>query len=189
MKLVSGIFLVLLSLGIITATYFPLLKNEIEYQQWHIQIENYPETAITPLYTDFGLVIPKLNINAKVIKDVDPYIPSIYQKALTQGVAHAKGTVLPGQEGNTFIFSHSSENFYQALHYNSIFYLLPKLEIGDKIILYYEDQPYEYTVTSKQIVSPDDTAFLENDTKVKTLTLMTCYPPGLNSQRFIIVAN
>lgn len=186
MKRIIGVLLVSVSLIILFATYFPLARNEVEYQVSKVQ--GYKTKEIEPLYPDFGIVIPKINVNAKVVRDVDPYDPNIYQKMLTQGVAHAKGSALPGEEGNIFIFSHSSENFYQALQYNSIFYLLPKLDIGDDIKIYYQNHEFDYKVCQKKIVDPSDIQYLTNSVDSRTLTLMTCYPPGTDFKRYIIVA-
>lgn len=187
MKLFVGITLVVISLAIIVATFFPLASAEVKYQIKSTQKQEVSD--VQPIYPDFGIIIPKLDINAKVIKDVDPYNAKIYQKALTQGVAHAKGTALPGENGNVFIFSHSSENFYDAVRYNSIFYLLNKLEIGDTVSVYYENNRYDYHVTTKKIINPSDTTYLTTQTDKPQLTLMTCYPPGTNLKRLIIIAN
>ena len=164
-----------------------MAKDEIRYQI--IKAQGQTKKELVPLNTDFGIVIPSLGINAKVVKNVNPLDPAIYQKALTQGVAHAQGTVLPGENGNTFIFSHSSENFYEATRYNSIFYLLPKVAVGDTITLYYQTNRYDYHVTEKKIVDPSDTSYLYKKSDKPMLTLMTCYPPGTNFKRYIVVAN
>jgi len=190
MKLFLGIFLVLISAVIIVVTYYPIAEAEIIYQLDKFK-EATPENVkeIVPLYPEFGIVVPKLKINSKVIKNVNPFDANIYQKALTQGVAHAKGTALPGDDGNIFIFSHSSENFYEATRYNSIFYLLSKLEMGDTVTLYYQDERFDYNVAEKKIVTPDEVSYLSYESDKPQLTLMTCYPPGTNLKRLIIVAN
>jgi sortase A len=186
MKKIVGAFLVVFSLVILVATYFPLVKNEVNYQIIKSQGQKAEEAK--PLYPDFGIVIPKLGINAKVIKNVNPYDSKIYQVALTKGVAHAQGTALPGEKGNTFIFSHSSESFYEAIKYNSIFYLLTKLEIGDTISVYFESNRYDYQVSEKKVIESSDTKYLTAKSDKTMLTLMTCYPPGTNLKRFIVVA-
>jgi sortase A len=187
MKRFIGIFLVAASLMILVATYFPLLKNEVVYQV--NKVEGKKITDAQPLYPDFGIVIPKLDINAKVVKNVNPYDSKIYQKALTQGVAHAAGTALPGENGNTFIFSHSSESFYEAVRYNSIFYLLSKLEIGDTITLYFENTRFDYHVSEKKVIESGETKYLTAKSNKPMLTLMTCYPAGTNLKRLIVIAN
>lgn len=186
MKLIVGIFLVVVSLVIFGASLYPLVKNELVYQV--NQIEGKKIEDAKPLFPDFGIVIPKLSINAKVVKNVNPYDAAIYQKALTQGVAHAAGTALPGETGNIFIFSHSSENFYEAVRYNSVFYLLPKLETGDTITLYYNNNRFDYHVTEKKTVNPSEISYLSGNSKKQTLTLMTCWPPGTSFKRLIVIA-
>lgn len=187
MKVVAGYILIAIAVIIAVSTFGPIAKEEVVYKYRQVTNSNQVQ-VITPVDTDYTLVIPKLAINVKVVKEVDPYDPKIYQRALLKGVAHAKGTSLPGEEGNIFIFSHSSENFFEALRYNSIFYLLSKLNVGDEINIYYENNKHSYQVYDKEIVNPEDISYLKNATKEKTLTLMTCYPPGANFQRLVILA-
>ena len=187
MKRIVGVLLVAVSLAVLVATYLPLAENEVKYQLNKLEGKKIEDAK--PLYPDFGIVIPKLSINSRVIKNVNPYDAKIYQKALTRGVAHAQGTALPGENGNIFIFSHSSENFYEAVRYNSIFYLLPKLSIGDTITLYYENNRFDYHVAEKKIINSGEISYLSGNSEKPTLTLMTCYPLGTNLKRFIIVAN
>lgn len=146
------------------------------------------ERQIEPVDTYFGIVIPKINANASVVKDVDYKNPEEYQKALTRGVAHALGTKLPGQIGNVFIFSHSSVNFYEATRYNSIFYLLHKLEKGDSFYFVYDQELFEYKVTEKKIVDASAVEYLENLNGKKTATLMTCWPPGTSLRRLLVIS-
>ncbi|KXK09401.1 MAG: Sortase family protein [Microgenomates bacterium OLB23] len=130
----------------------------------------------------------KIAANAKVLKNIDPINPTVYQRALTKGVAHAKGTVLPGEGGNMFLFAHSSDNFYNANRYNSVFYLLNKLEPGDEIYIYYEGVKYTYTTTKKKIVNPEQVSYLRGKGTQEKLILMTCWPAGTTLKRLVIEA-
>lgn len=187
MKYFLGVALIVFAIFILGGTYLPVLRNEINYDLGKYQQRLGPK-AIEPVDTNFGIVIPKINANARVIKDVDPYDPKIYQQALTKGVAHAKGSALPGEKGNIFLFSHSSSDFINATKYNSIFYLLTKLEKGDQIRLYYQTKSYVYLVEDKKIVNSDAITYLTNQTNKESLTLMTCWPPGTSLKRLIITA-
>lgn len=187
MKLFFGYLLIGLGILMPILLFTPIAKNEIQYQVRQISSRG-QVNEVTPVNEDFALVIPKLAINAFVVKDVNPFDEKIYQKALTQGVAHAKGSALPGQTGNTFIFSHSSQNFFEAQKYNSIFYLLGKLSQGDEINIYYEKIKYSYIVTDIKIVDPKYISFMKAFGDSKILTLMTCYPPGTNFKRLIVKA-
>ena len=146
------------------------------------------ESVITPKDINAGIVIPKIRANASVVWEVDPYNEKIYQWALTKGVAHAKGSVYPGEIGTVFIFSHSSQDFLTANRYNSVFYLLTKLKKGDEIYLFYKGKPFVYTVTGHVIVKPDAVSLLTKKTSQKELTLMTCWPPGTTLERYIVTA-
>jgi len=135
----------------------------------------------------FSIIIPKIGANSKVISDVDSQDSKVYQVALTEGVAHAKGTAYPGQTGNSFFFAHSSDNFYNANRYNSIFYLLNKMELGDFFYLVYKNWVYKYIVTETSIVEPEEVRYLENNTDKKMATLMTCWPAGTTISRLVVV--
>lgn len=168
-------------------TFYPVLKEEIRYTAITRPKNAQKRAKIKPINTDFGIVIPKINANAKIVLNVNPYHEQIYQKALTQGVAHAEGTSLPGQIGNTFIFAHSSGDWYTANRYNSIFYLLNKLEKNDEISIYYQKQEYKYKVIDKKIVEASEIDYLTRRSAIKTVTLMTCWPPGTTLKRLIVV--
>ena len=187
MKYLLGIGLIIFAFIILGGTFIPILQQEINYDLSKYQSSNEIK-ELKPLDTDFGILIPKIGANAHVVKGVDPYNPTIYQEALTKGVAHAKGSVLPGQIGNIFLFSHSSSDFLNATRYNSVFYLLSKLEKSDTIKLFYEGKEYNYLVATKQVTESDAIQFLTYEAKAETLTLMTCWPPGTTLQRLLVFA-
>lgn len=138
---------------------------------------------------EFGLVIPKLGINVSVIQDVNPQNPKEYQKALSKGVAHAKGTSTPDALGNTFLFAHSSDTFLNANRYNAIFYLLNKMEPNDLFYVAYKGRLYKYFVVEKKVVAPTQIEYYHKPLPdyENTLTLMTCWPPATTLKRLVVV--
>lgn len=185
----------ILGICIIVLTFYPVISVELSYvlsRSNRASVTpsgtNTQDTAIIPVNAEFGIIIPKIQANARIIANVNPYDSRAYQVALTKGVAHAKDSALPGQNGNIFLFSHSSVNFYEANRYNSVFYLLTKLEKGDEIILYYHKNKFEYSVTDKKIVEPADVSYLAKGTLGDTVTLMTCWPPGTTFRRLVVLA-
>jgi len=182
-----GFVFIFLALLIFGFTFYSIISQEIHYR--FSVGKQQPVDSVKPVNSQFGIIIPKIQANASVIANVDPFNPQVYQQSLTRGVAHAQNSSLPDQPGNMFIFSHSSANFYQATRYNSIFYLLHKLVPGDQIIIYYQDNPYYYQVVSKQYVQPQAVEYLRSFSPQHTLTLMTCWPPGTTLKRLIIQAN
>jgi LPXTG-site transpeptidase (sortase) family protein len=183
--ILAGVILIIIALAIPASTFAPVFKAEINYQ---ISQKKQIPTEITPIDPEFSIIIPKINANTKVIKNVDPFDSKIYQRALTQGVAHAKDTSTPDKAGNTFIFAHSAGNWYQANQFNAVFYLLNKLETGDEIIVYYQSKKYIYSVDEIKFVKPDETNYLSNQLNTNKLTLMTCWPPGTTLKRLVVIS-
>ncbi len=136
----------------------------------------------------FSLVIPKINAAANIIPNVDGADKQNYLSALQNGIAHAKGTSFPGQDGRIFLFSHSTDSPANFAQYNAVFYLLRKLEKGDKIIVFFTAKKYVYEVTDKITASPADTHWLLPKLGEEELVLMTCDPPGTTWNRLLIVA-
>lgn len=187
----AGTALVVASVFVLLFTFLPVIKEEIKYQFLPKSSKNgLQETndVIYPVDEEFGIVIPKISANAKVIADVDWQDSNIYQRALTRGVAHAAGTAHPGEAGNVFIFSHSGVDFYEANRYNALFYLLNKLAQGDEIDIFYQKQKFVYRVVGQKIVAPENVEYLTGDKTKKTLTLMTCWPAGTTLRRLVVIA-
>jgi len=187
-KKLIGLIFIALALFFPIKTYWPVLTAEVNYQVFKKNTELVEGIKPIPIDSQFSIIIPKINANAKVVRNVNPYEPKEYQKALTQGVAHASGTATPDQNGNIFIFAHSATNWYQANQYNAVFYLLNKLETGDSIIIYFNNIPYNYSVDEIKFVKPTEVDYLSNQLNTNQLTLMTCWPPGTTLKRLIVVA-
>jgi len=129
------------------------------------------------------LVIPKIEVSAPIAWNVDD---SLLNQKLLEGVAHYKGTALPGESGNVFITGHSSYYSWVRSDYKDVFALLDKLNVGDKIYLQYNQKTFTYEVSSSKVVSPDKMEVLNSNIDY-TLTLMTCVPIGTNLNRLIVV--
>lgn len=185
--LTAGVSCIGIGLLLFILTFFPVINEEVRYDA--AQLAPKQTTGIQkPVNDQFGIMIPKIGANAAIIPNVDPYDSRVYQRALTKGVAHAKGSVFPGRVGNMFLFSHSSVNFYEALRFNSVFYLLNKLQPGDQIDIYFETKKFTYTIFESKLVDPNNVSYLMEKTNEKLLTLMTCWPPGTTFKRLIVRA-
>lgn len=178
-----GSLLIIASLILFVFIFAPVAKVEVNYAL------NKPKNLeIKPIDKEFGIVIPKIGANAKIIAEVDPYNANAYQVALTKGVAQAKGTAMPNEIGNMFLFSHSSANILEAARYNSVFYLLSKLKKDDEVDIYYKQQKYKYKVSEIKLVDAKDVSYLNPKSESKTLTLMTCWPAGTTYKRLLVIA-
>ncbi len=147
------------------------------------------EQILMPKDTDFSILIPRLGASTKVFPNIDPSNPNEFLPILQQGVAHAKGTVFPGMRGNIYLFAHSTDNFWDVGRYNAVFYLLKDLKPGDDIVIFFENQRHNYTVTNSEIVDPQDVSFIaHSQTGQETLILQTCWPPGTTWKRLLVFA-
>lgn len=193
---VFGILLLLFGVGSLGYEYGPLLVAETRYtikqsapapvQQLFFN-EVTAQKALEPVDSEFGIMIPKIEANAPIVAEVDPYDSNIYQRELTKGVAHAKGTGFPGDDKTMFLFAHASGDIAMARRYNSIFYLLNKMEPNDEITIYYRGAPYQYQVSQVKTVNPDAIYYIENNPEAD-LILMTCTPPGTTWKRLLVFA-
>ncbi len=135
----------------------------------------------------FAILIPKIHAAGKVIENVNPWNQSDYTRALKNGIAHAKGTALPGQKGSIFLFAHSSGLPWEITRYNTIFLRLGELRNGDEIKVYYKGKEYKYFVSSKKEVWPNEVNYLINQEKDQ-LILQTCTPIGTSLKRLLVFA-
>lgn len=143
------------------------------------------------------ITIPSLKINAPVVeptlglealeaKDWSALEEQI-SETLLEGVVHYPGTAEPGQTGNAFLTGHSSNVFWQKSIFNTVFALLPKIQVGDDIFVTYDQIEYHYRVIEKKEVSPSEVSILKQ-TEGKFLSLVTCTPVGTTLKRLVVTA-
>lgn len=151
-----------------------------------------PPLSEKPKDANFDIIIPKINVNAPVVPNVNSADPTAYVAALKLGAAHAYGTAFPGDtnkaNNNVFIFAHSTLNIWDVPKYNAIFILLRELVPGDRVTTFYQGRRYDYEVTERKIVQPTDVKYLTEPSKDPILTLQTCDPPGTQLNRLIVTA-
>lgn len=138
------------------------------------------------------LSIPNLEIyDVPITPNVDSFDEDVYDEALNRGLAHFLGTAIPGDGGNSFIYGHSTVDSFFNSNENyapTIFSKLESAEISDKITIEKDGKILEYAILKKKITNPDDFQVLSGIPGKETVTLMTCWPNGIGSQRLIIIA-
>lgn len=162
-------------------------ENDVDYTQlsnWFINSSdssNLIGQTIDSSNSTYYLSIPKLKITDAIV--------TLGSMDLTKSLIQYPQTALPGQLGNTVVFGHSVlPQFFSSKNYLTIFSTLYKLEQGDEIILRYDKSTYKYVVEEMYEVKPTDLSVLEQHYDNKTLTLITCSPPGTYLRRLIIKA-
>jgi len=99
---------------------------------------------------------------------------------MKKGVGQHVGTANPGENGNLVVSAHNDI-------FGELFRDLDKLKTGDTIIVTTQDRSYTYVVTGTQIVEPTRVDLMAQ-TPEKTLTMISCYPYRIDTQRIVVTA-
>ena len=127
--------------------------------------------------------IPRLSVDSQVVTGDD-------WEALKLGVGHHVGSANPGERGNMVLSAHNDV-------YGEIFRHLDRLQPGDEIIVSTWTKEYTYVVQPNtdrgvikghQIVAPTDVWVLAGGGDTQRLTLISCYPYRVNTQRIVVFA-
>ncbi len=150
----------------VPAIYRPLVQS-----QWVQPVVSRPPVTSE---TALGINIPRLGLDATIVQGVD-------WEALKAGVGQLPNGVNPGDvEGNVVLAAHNDI-------YGELFRHLDQLQPGDPFQIRTETQVYNYVVTEQLIVEPNDVYVMENRGG-STVTLISCYPYQVNTQRIVIFA-
>ncbi|MDX1994586.1 MAG: sortase [bacterium] len=128
-----------------------------------------PETALE-------VQIPALNVSQGIVQGTD-------WDALRQGVGQALNGVRPtDREGNVVLAAHNDI-------YGEIFRDLDDLVPGDVIYVRTETEVITYTVRETIIVEPSEVWVMDNQPGKATVTLISCYPYQVNTERIVVFAD
>ncbi|MDK1028430.1 MAG: class D sortase [Anaerolineae bacterium] len=119
------------------------------------------------------LQIPRLNVDAPVVQG-DGW------EQLKKGVGQHIGSANPGQNGNVVLSAHNDV-------YGELFRYLDQLQAGDEIIAYTQQRQYVYVVDRTVIVEPTAVEVMAS-TGGPTITLISCYPYLIDTQRIVVFA-
>ncbi len=160
-----------------------------------VQKRQIPELNLAISPNDNRIIIPRIDQNIPIanvsseslIKHDWEALEDEMQEALRDGVVHYPGTSFPGQTGNVVITGHSSYFPWDPGRFKDVFALLHDVVVGDRLVIYYQQDKYLYEVMGKDIVMPKDIDVLKQ-TPNEQLTLITCTPIGTNLKRLIVTA-
>jgi sortase A len=95
-------------------------------------------------------------------------------------VGHHEGTANPGETGNVVLAGHRDIN-------SALFRDLDRLQPGDEVFVSNSMREYRYVVTESFVVGPTHAEVMD-PTEDKRVTLITCTPIGLATQRLVVTA-
>jgi sortase A len=119
------------------------------------------------------MIISAINIDAPVVQG-DSW------EQLKKGIAQHIGTGDPGQSGNMVVSAHNDI-------FGELFRELDRLKPGDEVQVFTASQKFTYRVTGTRLVQPTEVSVM-NPTVSPTLTLISCYPYLVDTQRIIVFA-
>ena len=136
------------------------------------------------------LIVPKINVEVPVDYTITTTNEQNIQVSLRDGATHYNlpgANALPGQNGNTVILGHSSNDIFNQGKYKFVFVLLDRLQKDDVFYLHYNGTRYIYRVTDIKTIDPNDVGALNLGTEKPMATLITCTPPGTALKRLLVI--
>lgn len=119
--------------------------------------------------------IPKINIKIPIYHTTE-------EAVLNKGAGHLEGSSLPVGGANT----HAVISAHRGLPSASLFTDLDQMKVGDHFLLHVLDETLCYEVDKISVVKPEDTTALAVEDGQDLVTLLTCTPYGVNTERLLV---
>lgn len=119
--------------------------------------------------------IPKINIKIPIYHKTE-------EDVLNKGAGHLEGSSLPVGGANT----HAVISAHRGLPSASLFTDLDQMKVGDHFLLHVLDETLCYEVDKISVVKPEDTSALAVEDGQDLVTLLTCTPYGVNTERLLV---
>lgn len=119
--------------------------------------------------------IPKINIKIPIYHTTE-------EDVLNKGAGHPEGSSLPVGGANT----HAVISAHRGLPSASLFTDLDQMKVGDHFLLHVLDETLCYEVDKISVVKPEDTSALAVEDGQDLVTLLTCTPYGVNTERLLV---
>ena len=119
--------------------------------------------------------IPKIDIKIPIYHTTE-------EEVLNKGAGHLEGSSLPVGGANT----HAVISAHRGLPSASLFTDLDQMKVGDHFLLHVLDETLCYEVDKISVVKPEDTTALAVEDGQDLVTLLTCTPYGVNTERLLV---
>lgn len=119
--------------------------------------------------------IPKINIKIPIYHTTE-------EDVLNKGAGHLEESSLPVGGANT----HAVISAHRGLPSASLFTDLDQMKVGDHFLLHVLDETLCYEVDKISVVKPEDTSALAVEDGQDLVTLLTCTPYGVNTERLLV---
>jgi LPXTG-site transpeptidase (sortase) family protein len=143
-----------------------------------------PSATPIPIWLATRMKIPDIGVDAAVEQTgivLDQHGNWVWE--IPRGaVGHLVTTANPGERGNGVYTGHVDQGIFHG-----IFHDLARLHAGSEIILLAGSRAFTYRTESIRVVAPTDLSPLDAS-RDDRITLITCWPPGIYSQRLVVTA-
>ena len=119
--------------------------------------------------------IPKINIKIPIYHTTE-------EEVLNKGAGHLEGSSLPVGGAST----HAVISAHRGLPSASLFTDLDQLKEGDHFLIHVLNETLCYEVDKISVVKPEDTSALAVEDGQDLVTLLTCTPYGVNTERLLV---
>lgn len=159
------------------ALYNQYIYTKSQYQSWNKAVPEYKKQLIT----DKDKVIAYLSIPQIKITNI-PVYSGDSEETLAAGVGHIPQTSLPigGENTHAVLSAHSGHIN------NTLFSDLEDLKMKDVFYIHVLDQTLKYEIFERKIVNPEDTDAINVIPGKDLVTLVTCWPTGINNKRLLV---
>ncbi|ETD05801.1 SrtC [Lactococcus garvieae TRF1] len=159
------------------ALYNQYIYTKSQYQSWNKAVPEYKKQLIT----DNDKVIAYLSIPQIKITNI-PVYSGDSEETLAAGVGHIPQTSLPigGENTHAVLSAHSGHIN------NTLFSDLEDLKMKDVFYIHVLDQTLKYEIFERKIVNPEDTDAINVIPGKDLVTLVTCWPTGINNKRLLV---
>ncbi|MBM7649907.1 sortase A [Bacillus ectoiniformans] len=120
------------------------------------------------------LVIPKIDLTVPVLEGTTEEVLDV-----AAGKLESSGQL--GKKGHNFVVA-----AHRAYQFGRFFNRLDELEGGDEVLVQSADTTYQFQVSEKKIINPNQAEYLNPKPDHAMLTLLTCHPMYSDSKRLLV---
>ena len=181
MKKIIPILLILIGVVCLGIGIYPLIEMNKGVKE---SVEQWEELKNTPKEETSNENVDQSIVGMMQIASFDKLLPirvGTSDAILTKGVGIDDDTSMIGDVGNSVLYGHREEIFWNLKH----------VEVGELITIETLDNTLTYEIQDIQIVDPDDDWIYESSDR-SMITLVTCYPfvyMGPTPERYVVKAS
>lgn len=142
-------------------------------------------SGVDPVYMNILNIAGDEMMGSVEIPKIDIKIPIYHtteEEVLNKGAGHLEGSSLPVGGANT----HAVISAHRGLPSASLFTDLDQLKEGDHFLIHVLNETLCYEVDKISVVKPEDTSALAVEDGQDLVTLLTCTPYGVNTERLLV---